>query len=55
MKIKRKEDHKNLIPEGVYNYQKDFWICPNKNCEQIYWKGIHVKSFAEKLKNLRSN
>ncbi len=54
IKIKRKEDYKNLIPEGVYNYQKDFWICPNKNCEQIYWKGIHVKNFVEKLKNLRS-
>ncbi|MBN1217209.1 MAG: hypothetical protein JXA99_17445 [Candidatus Lokiarchaeota archaeon] len=55
IKIIRKEDYKHLIPEGVYNYQKDFWICPNKDCEQLYWKGIQVKNFAERIKKLKTH
>ncbi|TXT58311.1 MAG: hypothetical protein BAJALOKI1v1_1690002 [Promethearchaeota archaeon] len=54
MKIKRKENYKDQIPEGVYNYQKEFWMCSNEECAQIYWKGRHIESIAEKLKNLRS-
>ncbi|MBY9007451.1 MAG: hypothetical protein KGD63_11905 [Candidatus Lokiarchaeota archaeon] len=30
-------------------------MCPNENCGQIYWKGTHILSIAEKLKNLRLN
>ena len=42
------------IPEGVYRYQKDFWICTNENCKQIYWKGRQIVDILEKLKNIRS-
>lgn len=54
IKIKRKEDYINSIPEGVYLYQKDFWRCLNNKCGQIYWKGSQMESVVERLKTLRS-
>ena len=53
-KIKRKENYIDEIPEGVYRYQKDFWICTNEECKQIYWKGRQIVDILEKLKNIRS-
>jgi uncharacterized protein with PIN domain len=53
-KIKKKEEYKDRIPKGVYSYQKDFWICLNEDCAQLYWKGSHLVDVVEKLKKLRS-
>lgn len=50
--ISNKEEFRNRIPESVFNFQKEFWICSNKKCGKIYWKGIQFERNIEKLKNL---
>ncbi len=46
-----KEKIKDKVPKGTYNNFDDYWIC--KNCEKIFWKGIHwdkIYKVVEKLK-----
>ncbi len=31
---------KDLVPEHVYEEQRQFWRCPD--CGKVYWKGSHV-------------
>jgi len=42
-----KEMVKDVIPEKVYEFQEEFYICPN--CRRIYWTGTHVERMRKKL------
>ncbi len=44
-----KEKVKGRVPERVYNYIDEFWIC--KKCGKIYWHGGHWKSIKETIEN----
>lgn len=54
-KIDEKSDYKDKIPESVYNYHSEFWICSNPECRQIYWRGTHFNDILEKLKEVKNN
>ncbi len=40
------------VPDGVYELQKDFWIC--NNCKKIYWEGTHFKKIQEFVSKLNN-
>ncbi len=42
-----KENVKNKVPERVYNYVEEFWIC--ENCGKIYWFGGHWESIKKTI------
>ncbi|MCK5047190.1 MAG: hypothetical protein KAS22_11460, partial [Candidatus Heimdallarchaeota archaeon] len=32
---------------------KEFWICKNPECPQIYWRGSHGEKMGKTLKDCR--
>ena len=38
------------VPEKVYNWQKEFWMC--EKCSKYYWQGTHFKGIKEKIQML---
>lgn len=38
------------IPPGVYEYGKDFTLCPG--CGAVFWRGSHYSRIKEKLKHI---
>ncbi len=41
------EDH---VPPHSYQRYTDYWVCSNKKCKKIYWRGSHWKNISETLK-----
>ena len=42
-----------LVPEQTLKTYKDFWVCSNRRCRKIYWKGKHwrqIRKIVEKAK-----
>ncbi|MGP3668165.1 MAG: Mut7-C RNAse domain-containing protein [Candidatus Bathyarchaeota archaeon] len=42
-----------LIPESTLKTYKDFWVCSNKKCGKVYWKGKHwrqIRKIVQKIK-----
>lgn len=46
----RREDVRELVPEGVLERQKEFWRCPS--CGKVYWQGSHWNKMIERLNSL---
>jgi len=42
---------KNLVPEYVYNTQKNFTTCPH--CKKIYWQGTHWGNVVKILEDIK--
>ncbi|MEM3507119.1 MAG: Mut7-C RNAse domain-containing protein [Candidatus Bathyarchaeia archaeon] len=40
---------KDIVPEKTFKNYKKFWICSNKECKKVYWKGSHWKRINEVL------
>jgi len=53
--IENKEKYKNLIPERVYNFHNEFWICKNEECKKIYWRGRHFERIEKFIQELYQN
>jgi uncharacterized protein with PIN domain len=49
-----KKKVKALVWPRVYARHDAFWVCGNKKCRQIYWKGTHVREIRRVLKEIRS-
>lgn len=47
-----KSEIRNKIPQGVLEYNDEFWKC--ENCNQIYWNGTHIKNLQEFVTNIKS-
>ena len=45
-----KEKVKNKIPPRVFEFYKEFNLCPC--CGRIYWEGDHIKRLKERLKRI---
>lgn len=41
------------ITDQTQLHYKEFWICKNPECSQIYWRGSHWKRMGETLKDCR--
>lgn len=54
-KISNKEEYQNRIPESVFSYHTEFWICSNPKCGKLYWKGIQFERNIQKLKKIEFN
>lgn len=46
----RKEQVAESVPELVYQFQDQFYRCPD--CHRIYWNGTHVERMARKLETI---
>jgi len=42
-----KEEAKGRVPDRVYQYRDDFYLC--QFCNQVFWHGDHVKRLRKKL------
>jgi uncharacterized protein with PIN domain len=47
-----KSEIKNKIPQGVLEYNDNFWKCDK--CDQIYWEGTHIKNLQEFVNKINS-
>ena len=52
-KVKDKTIYHDMIPEGVYQNNQDFWVCENKDCGKIYWIGGHFEDIYSKLDEVK--
>jgi hypothetical protein len=48
----KKDDIKYMLPEKVYNTNKEFCICTS--CNKVYWKGSHIKKILELEKRVNN-
>jgi len=48
-----KKNIKNKIPGSTFKLFNKFWICTNKDCEKVYYKGHHWTNFEETLKKIK--
>ena len=52
IKIKNKEDVKDLVKEGTYDHINEFFQCSNRTCNKIYWYGTHIEDILRKIKKI---
>lgn len=55
MKVKDKTIFREKIPEGVYQNNRDFWVCENDDCGKIYWIGGHFEDIYRKLDEVKNS
>ena len=42
----------NSVPERVKAFVKEYWLCKNDMCKQIYWVGPKYEDASEKFRKL---
>ncbi|MFX0087150.1 MAG: Mut7-C RNAse domain-containing protein [Candidatus Hodarchaeota archaeon] len=50
-----KDRVKNQIPKQSFDSFDHFWICSNKNCEKIYWRGSHWNRICRTIDIVRND
>lgn len=45
---------KGKVPQRTFKAYEEFWVCQNKECEKIYWRGSHWKKINEVLLQARN-
>ncbi len=49
-----KDRVKNQIPKQSFDSYDHFWICSNKYCEKIYWRGSHWNRICKTIDIVRN-
>ncbi|MCX8175696.1 MAG: Mut7-C RNAse domain-containing protein [Candidatus Bathyarchaeota archaeon] len=53
LKKVKPENVKGLIPENTLKTYKDFWVCRNKKCGKVYWKGKHWRQIRQIIQKVK--
>jgi len=41
------------VPEKTYQRFNEFWICKNKQCQKIYYEGIHWEKMEKQIEEIK--
>ncbi|MGC8849262.1 MAG: Mut7-C RNAse domain-containing protein [Candidatus Bathyarchaeia archaeon] len=45
-----KGEVEGLVPPGSFTRYSEYWICSNKSCKKIYWRGSHWRNIYKTLR-----
>ena len=45
-----KGEVEGLVPPGSFMRYDEYWICSNKSCKKVYWRGSHWRNIYKTLK-----
>ncbi|MEM2122611.1 MAG: Mut7-C RNAse domain-containing protein [Candidatus Bathyarchaeia archaeon] len=45
-----KREVEGLVPSGSFMRYDEYWICSNKSCKKIYWRGSHWRNIYKTLR-----
>ncbi|MEM3607245.1 MAG: Mut7-C RNAse domain-containing protein [Candidatus Bathyarchaeia archaeon] len=45
-----REEVEGSVPPGSFMRYREYWICSNKSCKKVYWRGSHWRNIHKTLR-----